>query len=847
MIDPRNPDYTLTPVAPQRPCFSYTLAESAERPYVTVVTPFYNTGALFHETAATLLHQSFQQWEWYIVNDGSTDGEALSTLAAYRQKDPRIHVVDHRTNQGASAARNTGFRHAQSPYIVQLDSDDLLEPTAVEKWLWFLESHSEYAFVKGFTVGFGAQNYLWHNGFHSGRAFLKENVVTLTSMIRTSVCRAIGGYDEANRAGLEDWDFWLHCANMGYWGGTVPEYLDWYRRRPTHQDRWQDWDGQERQQRFQEHLRSRYPHLWQEGFPAIQPPPHVSYATLPEASPCGNSLSKVKPRLLLLLPWLTMGGADKFNLDVLEQLTQHGWEVSIATTLPGDDAWFPRFARVTPDIFLLPHFLRLVDYPRFLRYLIQSRQIDVVLVSNSELGYLLLPYLRAYCPEVTLVDFCHMEETAWKNGGYPRAAVAAQHLLDLSLVSSAHLQAWMQQRGADAQRLRVCYTNVDVAHWAPEPKRRAQVRRELAVDDALPIILYAGRICAQKQPRVFAHTVMRLARLGLRFVAVVAGDGPDLAWLRAWSTQQGCATQIRFLGAVSNERIHALMTAVDVFFLPSQWEGIALVLYEAMACGLPVVGADVGGQRELVPPECGVLLPRSTEEEEAVQYAQCLAELLTRPQQRHRIGQAARARVAAAFRLEQLGQRLLTVLHEARRFHAIQPRVIPDLASAQSAATQAIEYTRLAAESEQLWHTQRDWRQKAEAGETVIQKQRAWLAELEHGKGWLVEQWEAWLHTATTYEQQLQTQQAWNSELERAKAWLEQQRSTWQALAEERTQDCQVWQHTAETQQRYLQTLQSRRWFRLLVRLRLLPSWRADGLLSSTPATPRLGPEEIPQ
>ena len=66
-------------------------------------------------------------------------------LDAFRNADPRIRVIDHPANLGLSAARNTGFRAARAELVVQLDSDDLIEPTAIEKWSWFLESYPEYS------------------------------------------------------------------------------------------------------------------------------------------------------------------------------------------------------------------------------------------------------------------------------------------------------------------------------------------------------------------------------------------------------------------------------------------------------------------------------------------------------------------------------------------------------------------------------------------------------------------------------------------------------------------------------------------------------------------------------
>ncbi len=703
MTTPQQFDFANTPISPQRPHLQYAPQDVSAPPSVSIVTPFYNTGPVFHETAHSVLGQSFQQWEWLIVNDKSTDPESLAILEDYARRDPRIRLIQHDTNQGISAARNTGFRAARTPYIVQLDSDDLLETTAVEKWFWFLESFHEYSFTKGYSVGFGAQEYLWDKGFHLGKAFLQDNAVDPTSMIRKSVFNAVGGYDESNRNGLEDWEFWLHCADLGYWGATIPEYLNWYRRRPSHDERWSNWDHGAGQEAFRVRMHERYPRLWNGGFPQIQPRWHMPNDDVRDTLPTANRLRKTKPRLLMIVPWLTIGGADQFNLNLLPQLTAHGWEVSIATTVTGDHSRLPEFSRHTPDIFVLHHFLRLVDYPRFLRYLICSRQVDAVLISNSELGYLLLPYLRAHCPDVTFLDYTHIEEENWKNGGYPRMAVEFQESIDLSIVASEHLKQWMLQRGAEAERVKVCRIHVDTDLWQPDASKRAAVRRELGCKDQVPLILYAGRICQQKQPRVFAQTLLRLKAENVKFVALVAGDGPDWKWLKTFVEDHRLRDQVYLCGAISNENVRRLMTAADIFFLPSEREGIALSVYEAMSCGLAVVGADVGGQRELVTPETGVLIARSNEENEAKQYALVLADLIRDPERRTRLGQAARSRVDKDFRLDQMGKKMVALLEEAMERHASHPRPIVSVGLGRASAAQAVEYTRLFRVAEQLW------------------------------------------------------------------------------------------------------------------------------------------------
>ena len=703
MIDPANPDYANTPAASTRPKFLYTPGEPSSEPAVSIITPYYNTGAIFEETARSVFRQSMQQWEWIIVNDCSTNPEALSIIDSYRDRDPRIRVIDHEVNQGPSAGRNTAYQAARAPYVVQLDTDNLLEPTAIEKWIWLLESYPEFTFVKGYSVGFDAQEYLWEQGFHNGGVFLEQNLVDATSALRRTVHQAVGGYDETIRGGLEDWDFWLHCASEGYWGTTLPEYLDWYRRRDNHGERWDTWDGGDRETDFRKQLRQRYSRLWDEEFPHPQAAPLVPYETVSDTLPWENKLTKEKPRVLLIIPWLAMGGSDKFNLDLVGQLVARGWEVTIATTLNGAHPWLAQFAAYTPDIFALHNFLRPADYPRFLRYLIQSRDIDLVLSSHSEFGYQILPYLRAHFPTLPLLDYCHIEEAGWKNGGYPKMAINYQELLDQNLVSSAYLKGWMESQGADGAAIQVCYTNVDTEKWKPDDRKKRDVCRKYEVVESTPIILFVGRLCTQKQPRVLAQTALQLSRQNVDFVLLVTGDGPDMGWLQTFVRKNRLEQKVRLIGALPNADVQDLMAAADIFFLPSEWEGIALSVYEAMACGIAVVGADVGGQRELVTSESGVLIVRGEEAEEAQKYAGALRDLLSNPERRKKMGEGARQRVQQHFRLEHMTDSILTAFDTARqkREAATQPSIGVGLGVA--CATQAVEYLRISTVTDWLW------------------------------------------------------------------------------------------------------------------------------------------------
>lgn len=96
----------------------------------SVVIPVYNVEPYLRECLDSLLKQTWNGWEAVCVNDGSTDGSA-SILDEYAEKDDRFRVVTQ-PNAGLSAARNTGIVAAIGEYLLFLDSDDWLEPNALE-------------------------------------------------------------------------------------------------------------------------------------------------------------------------------------------------------------------------------------------------------------------------------------------------------------------------------------------------------------------------------------------------------------------------------------------------------------------------------------------------------------------------------------------------------------------------------------------------------------------------------------------------------------------------------------------------------------------------------------------
>jgi glycosyltransferase involved in cell wall biosynthesis len=204
--------------------------------------------------------------------------------------------------------------------------------------------------------------------------------------------------------------------------------------------------------------------------------------------------------VLLLLPWVEVGGADRFSIDLADGLRARNCRVTACLLRPSANPWKHELIMAAHEVFDLPLFLAFADYPRFLRYLVESRGITTVVVHNDLFAYRLLPFLRAWCPQVTVIDFLHIVQDHY-HGGVPRAALEYRSLIDLHVAASHQVREWMVARGADPGRVDVCSINVDTQRWKPDPALRNRVRAELGLRVDEPVVLFVGRLVPQKRPR----------------------------------------------------------------------------------------------------------------------------------------------------------------------------------------------------------------------------------------------------------------------------------------------------------------------------------------------------------
>jgi glycosyltransferase involved in cell wall biosynthesis/protein-tyrosine-phosphatase len=193
-------------------------------------------------------------------------------------------------------------------------------------------------------------------------------------------------------------------------------------------------------------------------------------------------------------------------------------------------------------------------------------------------------------------------------------------------------------------------------------RTRHDVRKELGIDPQAVLIGTAGRLSAVKGHDTF----LRAARLILerepnaRFV--IAGGGPLEDDLAALASQLEVAHACRFLGPRAD--VYDLMSAMDIFVLPSRNEGMPMAILEAMALGTPVVASAVGGLPEVVRDRVtGVLVPPGDERA----LADACLELARDREWARRLGAQGRRVVEEQFSHDHNGRALIDVYVDARR------------------------------------------------------------------------------------------------------------------------------------------------------------------------------------
>ncbi len=189
---------------------------------ISVIMPVYNAEKYIKLAIESILSQTFIDFEFIIINDGSTD-RTLNILEEYAQQDHRIQLVS-RENKGLVATLNEGLALAKAPLVARMDADDISLPDRLEKQVAYLAEHANCIAIGGQTLIIdpeGDEMCIWNKltcfeeiQDQHLNTFVGSAVAHPSMMYRTSAVRSIGDYKE-DCYPSEDLDLLLRLSTIG--------------------------------------------------------------------------------------------------------------------------------------------------------------------------------------------------------------------------------------------------------------------------------------------------------------------------------------------------------------------------------------------------------------------------------------------------------------------------------------------------------------------------------------------------------------------------------------------------------------------------------------------------------
>jgi len=590
------------------------------KPKITIVTAYYNGHKYIDETINSVLNQTFPCWEWIIVNDGSTQEESLNKLKEIEKIDNRIKIVSNK-NSGPSVTRDYGAKLASesSDYLFFLDDDDVINKTYLECAYWTLQTNKDASWAYADVLNFQGMEYKWIKYFDSEME-KKENLLVLTALIRKKDFWEVNGFELKEKAVSEDWNLWLKLLAKGKKPVRMNFEGFWYRRKESGSELQRAAGNKQRALEIIEQTRKTI----KEKVEAIQyPKQKYNWEEIKESvlenvkyEICDNG----RVNILMIIPWMVTGGADKFNLDIIKRIDKNKFNIIVVNTQPKVNNWRQEFEEHV-IVYDLTTFLHREYWVAFINNLIEQYKINLIFNTNSYIGYSMIPYLKAKYPDIPIMDYVHMEEWYNRNGGYSRDSSRIASCIDKTLVCNKNSEKILVKHfKRNEKEVDTVYIGVDEKIFNPENYNKEEILKEYNIKNEQNkyILSYICRIDLQKRPLLLVEVLRKLKEKRKDFMCLIAGDGPMLECVQEKLKKYDLIKDVVFLGNIKETgKVYKIS---DLTINCSIKEGLALTSYESIAMGVPVVSANVGGQAELINEEVGAVVPCLQDEREIMNF-----------------------------------------------------------------------------------------------------------------------------------------------------------------------------------------------------------------------------------
>jgi len=537
--------------------------------------------------------------EIIVVDGGSTDTSTVELLSVIQR--PKTTVLFREGRHFVGDNRNYGIEKAKGRYICCLDADDMLEPTYLEKAVFYIETY-------GYDIVSTAINFV---GAKQGQVDILQfpdltdmvigNHVLTCAVFRRQHWEFSGGYVDigvGKHHVAEDWDFWLRLvANGARVRNISGEYLFNYR---IHKDGSLSSDTEVKSLADQKAaiLESNKELLTSVAFSFSAKQQSRYLRCEPTQTALAQSYnedySSKNKTLLLAMPYSLVGGAERLLSGLCKFLVTNEWRVIVITTLEQDKGFGNAnnwFTSSTSEFYMLSQFLQPKERADFILYLIKSRKPDCLLNTGSRLVYELFPLIKELDNNLCVVDLL------FNIVGHVDSHIEFKKYMNFALAENQEVYNWyLDKVDWDANKISKITSGIDLDIFCPSMRPKTLVDKYDITSSEL-VIGFSGRLSQEKGPDIFVEIAKLCEGIqNLRFV--MTGAGPMQKDIVTQLKSLPISVKFEFAGLVDD--VNQYLDLYDVLILPSRFDGRPLVVMEALACGVPVIASNVGALPDLI-------------------------------------------------------------------------------------------------------------------------------------------------------------------------------------------------------------------------------------------------------
>jgi glycosyltransferase involved in cell wall biosynthesis len=202
-------------------------------PYISVIMPVFNADKYLKDAIESILNQTYKNFEFLIINDGSTDrsGDIIKSYS-----DPRIVYIINEQNRGFTYSLNLGLNLAKGEFLARMDADDISDPTRFEKQASILDKNPEIGVCGAFAKFFGIINVKvplpTTDKAIKTRMLFGNPIIHSSVMMRSALVKEHNIQYDVNNYLTEDYELWMRLGKITKLY-NLKEYLIKYRVHDT--------------------------------------------------------------------------------------------------------------------------------------------------------------------------------------------------------------------------------------------------------------------------------------------------------------------------------------------------------------------------------------------------------------------------------------------------------------------------------------------------------------------------------------------------------------------------------------------------------------------------------------